>query len=181
MTDKEMQNSATSIRDVLNFQFDVSWQLLEIHLTDLEEEECLWRPASRGLHVFNKSGIWVEDWPDTEAYDIGPPSIAWLTWHIIFWWSMVFDYSFGNGTLKREDLHWPGNMNAVREKMIKLRDEWRTALAKLSEEELLSCQRTKWPFEGRSFYELVAWLNVELMKNAAEIGYCRFLYGSRKP
>jgi len=25
----------------------------------------------------------------------------------------------------------------------------------------------------------MAWLNVELMKNAAEIGYCRFLHAAR--
>lgn len=92
---------------------------------------------------------------------------------------MVFDYSFGNGTLTREDVHWPGNMIAVREKMIQLCDKWRTALATLSDEEFLSCERTKWPFKDKPFYELAAWLNLELMKNAAEIGYCRFIYASR--
>ena len=37
-----------------------------------------------------------------EGYDIGPPSIAWLTWHIGFWWSMVLDHSFADGTLSRD-------------------------------------------------------------------------------
>jgi hypothetical protein len=27
--------------------------------------------------------------------------------------------------------------------------------------------------------DVVSWLNVELMKNAAEVGYVRFLYGAR--
>jgi hypothetical protein len=93
---------------------------------------------------------------------------------------MVLDYSFGNGTMARKDVHWSGSIVAVREKLIQMRDEWRKILATLSDEEFLSCKRTKWPFEDKPFYDLAAWLNLELMKNAAEIGYCRFLYASRK-
>lgn len=180
MNDKATQNSMDSVRNALIFQFDISWQLLEFHLNGLGDEECLWKPCSKGLHVINKQGIWSTDWPETESYDIGPASIAWLTWHITFWWSMVFDYSFGKGTLEREDIQWSGSTIAVKEKIIKLRDEWKTILTTISDEEFLSCKRTKWPFEDKPFYELAAWLNLELMKNAAEIGYCRFLYASRK-
>jgi len=36
--------------------------------------------------------------------------------------------------------------------------------------------RTKWPFREGSFGDVVAWVNVELTKNAAEIGYARFLF-----
>lgn len=179
MSDKNIKKSVDEIRNLLEFQFEISWQLLEIHLTELDDSECLWRPSSRGLHVVNNSGTWEADWPDSEAYDIGPSSIAWITWHIIFWWSMVFDYSIGDGILEHEDVYWPGDMVNVRKKIIQLRDEWRTVLKTLPEEGLISCERTKWPFEDKPFYELAAWLNIELMKNAAEIGYCRFLYASQ--
>lgn len=37
-------------------------------------------------------------------------------------------------------------------------------------------ERTRWPFRDRPFGDVVAWVNVELTKNAAEIGYARFLY-----
>ncbi|ADR29921.1 hypothetical protein AMK90_02595 [Escherichia coli] len=67
------------------------------------------------MHIHNEDGTWHADWPDSESYDIGPASIAWLTWHIIFWRSMVFDYFFGNGTLTHEEAQWPGNITAVRE------------------------------------------------------------------
>jgi hypothetical protein len=33
--------------------------------------------------------------------------------------------------------------------------------------------------QDRPFSDIVGWLNVELMKNAAEIGYARFLYAVR--
>ncbi len=180
MNNQDIRNSTDSVRDMLMFQLDISWKLLELHLTDLDNGECLWKPGPRGLHVVNESGIWRADWPDTEAYDMGLPSIAWLTWHITFWWSMVFDHSFGSGTLTRENVYWPGDMKAVREKMIELHDKWKTVLGTLPDEELLSCERTKWPFQDTPFYQLAAWLNLELMKNAAEIGHCRFLYASRK-
>lgn len=174
------KNSIDCIRDTLKFQFDISCQMLEYHLSSIEDVECLWKPCPKGLHVNNKSGEWCADWPETETYDIGPSSIAWITWHIIFWWSMVFDYSFGKGTLTREAVFWPGSAIATKEKIYQLRDEWKTVLATLSDEKLLSSEKTKWPFEGKPFYELAAWLNLELMKNAAEIGCGRFLYASQK-
>lgn len=176
---KKTQNSTDPIRDALKFQFDIAWQLLEYHLNGLEDEESLWKPSEKGLHVTEEDGIWRADWPDTESYDIGPSSIAWLTWHITYWWSMVFDYSFGNGSLTREDVHWPGSMAAVRERIGRLRDDWTAVLETMPDEELLSGGKTKWPFDGRPFCELAAWLNLELMKNAAEIGCGRFLYASR--
>ena len=71
-------------------------------------------------------------------------------------------------------------MAAVRERCIKLIDQWKACVAELSDDEFISCERTRWPFQHRPFYEVVAWLNLELMKNASEIGYCRFLYASKK-
>ncbi|WP_028778062.1 DinB family protein [Shimazuella kribbensis] len=180
MNDKNIQNLTGNIRNTLHFQFSISWQMLEIHLTDLEDKEYLWRPSSKGLHVFNESEVWCADWPESEAYDIGPASIAWLTWHITFWWSMVLDHSFGNKTLARKDVSCTGNIKETKERIIHLRNEWEIALSELSENEFLSSERTRWPFIDKPFHELVAWLNLELMKNAAEIGYCRFLYASQQ-
>lgn len=179
MNDKHSQGTADCIRNTLNFQFQISWQLLDLHLSGLEDEEYLWRPAAKGLHVFKGAGGWLADWPESETHDIGPPSIAWLTWHITYWWTMVLDYSFGHGTLTRADVGCLGNIHETRERIARLRDEWEAAVAELSDEAFLSSNRTKWPFADRPFHELAAWLNLELMKNAAEIGYCRFLYATR--
>lgn len=143
----------------------------------LTTEECLWRPALRGPHVHPANdGSWHADWPEREDYDIGPPSIAWITWHIGFWWSMVLDHSFGDRTLVREQVAWPGNAESVRGSLTRLRDQWRFRLESLSDDELQSQERTTWPFVDRPFGDVIAWVNVELAKNAAEIGYARFLY-----
>ncbi|HEU4429825.1 MAG TPA: DinB family protein, partial [Myxococcota bacterium] len=125
-------------------------------------------------------GMWRADWPEREGYDIGPPSIAWLTWHIGFWWSMAIDHSFGDATLTREQVLWPGDADAVRTSIARLHRDWRAAIERLSDEELRSSQRARWPLRDRPFADVIAWANVELTKNAAEIGYARFLFAVRK-
>ena len=98
----------------LRRQFETAWLLTDLHLTGLGTEECLWRPASQGMHVHRAAdGTWRADWPEHERYDLGPPSIA-------------------------------------------------------------------WPFRDRPFGDVVAWVNIELTKNASELGYARFLYAVRR-
>lgn len=171
---------ADEARDYLIRQLETAWKLTTFHLDDLTTEECLWRPAQKGLHIHQVlDGTWRADWPDHEGYDLGPPSIAWLTWHLGFWWSMVLNHSFGDATLSREKVMWPGNADDVREWLGGLQGEWRLAIEQLTEDDLRSAQRTRWPFQDRPFGDVVAWANIELTKNAAEIGYARFLYAVR--
>lgn len=166
--------------DLLLRQLDIAWQLTDYHLTGLTTDECLWRPAPVGLHVHRAAdGLWRADWPEREGYDIGPASIAWLTWHLGFWWSMALDHSFGPATLTREQVTWPGDADGVRAWISRLHADWRAALAPLTAADLRASQRTRWPLQDRPFGDIVAWATVELMKNAAEIGYARFLHAAR--
>ena len=57
--------------------------------------------------------------------------------------------------------------------------EFAAALEQLTDADLKSTRRTRWPFQNRPFGDVIAWVNVELTKNAAEIGYARFLYAVR--
>src|SRR5690606_6969192 len=83
---------------------------LDLDPSPTRRSSDLWRPAARGLHVHQlPDGRWQAGWPDHEGYDLGPSSIAWLTWHMVFWWSMVLDHSFGEARLSREDVVWPGS------------------------------------------------------------------------
>lgn len=164
----------------LTRQFDTAWSLTAFHLRGLTAEECLWRPAAQGLHVHqDPDGRWRADWPTHEGFDLGPSSIAWLTWHLGFWWSMVLDHSFGDAVLSREKVMWPGTADDVREWLGQLQARWRMVLEQVTDEDLRSAQRTRWPFQDRPFGDVIAWVNVELTKNAAEIGYARFLYAVR--
>ncbi|MCW5718376.1 MAG: DinB family protein [Bauldia sp.] len=175
-----MTADGNPMRRALVGQFDIAWALASYHLDGLTTAECLWRPAARGLQVAqHDDGTWVADWPDHEGYDLGPPSIAWLTWHMVFWWSVVLDHSFGDGRLQREAVAWPGSAEAARGAIGVLQGRWRAAIDALTDADLGTDERTRWPFAGRPFAEIVAWANIELTKNAAEIGYARFLYAVR--
>ncbi len=163
----------------LSRQFETAWKLTSFHLDGLTTQECLWRPAPVGLHVHPApDGSWRADWPDHEGYDLGPSSIAWLTWHLGFWWSMVINHSFGDGSLSRQDVTWPGNASGVRDWINLLQAEWQGAIAPVTATDLHSPQRTRWPFQDRPFGDVIAWVNLELTKNAAEIGYARFLFAT---
>jgi hypothetical protein len=164
------------LRDALLRQFDIAWALAEYHLNELTNEECLWRPAPKGLHVYEQEGVWRADWPEHDGYDLGPSSMAWITWHIVFWWSQVIDHSFGSATLARDDVTWPGDVENVKLRIDELRRAWRAHVERLSDDELRDTARTRWPFQDKPFADVVSWLNIELTKNAAELGYARFLY-----
>jgi DinB superfamily len=166
----------------LDRQLAAAWGLLELHLTGISDAEMLWRPAPVGMHVHdNGDGQWVADWPDREDYSIGPPSIAWVTWHIGFWWSMVLNHSFGDATLQRVDVMWPGSAETARAWLNGLHDSWVSRLDELGDDELEATTRTRWPMRDRPFADVVGWANGELMKNAAEIGFARFLYAASHP
>lgn len=161
-------------------QFDTASRLTRYHLDSLGSEECLWRPAAQGLHVHvGADGRWYADWPQHEGYDLGPSSIAWITWHMGFWWSMVIDHSFGAGTLAREQVTWPGTAEAARAWVYGLETQWRARIEAMTPNELQALDHTRWPFRDRPFADVIAWVTLELTKNAAEIGYARFLYAGR--
>lgn len=167
------------LRDTLLRQFDIAWALTEYHLTGLTTDECLWRPAAKGLHVHERDGAWHADWPESEGYDLGPSSIGWITWHMVFWWASVLDHSFGAGTLERPQIHWPGSAHAAIARIRELQGTWRTEVERLTDDDLRATTRTRWPFSGKPFADVIGWLTVELTKNAAELGYARFLYAAR--
>ena len=167
------------LRDVLLRQLDLAWALASYHLDGLTTDDCLWRPAARGPHVRRiEEGAFVPDWPPDESYSAGPPSIAWISWHILMWWSLAFDRNFGPGTLQREDIGWPGEAEGLRLHLQRLHEQWRERLQSLDDAALQSSDRVRWPFDDRTLAELFAWANVELTKNAAEIGYVRFIRGA---
>lgn len=169
------------LRDVLLRQFDTAWALAAYHLDGLTTEECLWRPAATGPHVRRDAeGVWRADWPEHEGYDLGPPSIAWISWHMDYWWSTALDRALGAGVLAREDVVWPGDADGVRARLERHHRDWRVALEGMDDEALASMERVRWPFTARPFADLAGWLTVELAKNAAEIGYARFLYAARE-
>lgn len=155
-------------------QFDTSWRLAAYHLDGLDMAACLWRPAAHGLHITPATdGGWAGAWPETESYALGPSSIGWLAWHMGYWLSMAIDHNFGDGRL--DSVIMPDD---PREWITGLAEAWRAQVAALPEAGWQESDRSRWPFRGQPFADVVAWANIELMKSAAEIGYARFLHAA---
>lgn len=169
-----------NIKENILVQLEMCWQLYLYHTDNLEEEEALWSFSPTGLQVRMQDNEWCIDWPESESYEIGPSSITWIMWHIIYWWSTALDCSFEKGTLKKEDIPWPGSIEKAKATIKLLHDTWVSKLSDLSDADYQSTQYAKWPLADRNFIDIALWLNAELMKNAAEIGYGRFLYASCK-
>lgn len=174
----ETPPEVNAVRDLLQSQFQISWALLAYHLEDLGSDECLWRPSPSSPHVEpNEQGKWVAQWPESESYALGQASIAWTTWHICYWWTKAIGHLSGNVRIERDDVEWPGPVD-VRRTLEELRHDWLRLLADWSERELHLPVTDSWPLPDASPSTIAAWLNLELMKNAAEIGAVRFLFGS---
>lgn len=174
-----MAESNNALIDNIKFQFNISKKLLDYHLSSLSQEEYLWCSPNCGLYIQEIDGKWYANFPEEETYDMGTPSIAWTLWHITFWWEMVFNHSFGDGTLTKEQINVHKDVEAVKLNIYSLIERWEKTLCNITEEELYSKRYSKFPFNNEvEFHKLASWLNLELMKNASEIGYVRFEYAS---
>lgn len=120
-----MQGTEYYIKECLLKQFDISWQLLNYHLKDLSIEECLWQPTEKGFFLIKvDDNNYKGSFPVSESYNIGAPNIAWLTWHIDYWWSMVINHTFGNATLDADMIEWNPSIPDIQRKFYELKNNW---------------------------------------------------------
>lgn len=157
-------------------QFDLAWALADLHLSALSEGDFTWEPAPLVWTVHrDATGVWWPDWADTEPDPIPVPTIAWTTWHMIFWWSTTLAHVGGYPVPERVEIPWPGPEGCVM-RIRQLSERWRELLVSLSDADLVVPSAFPWGAgSGRTVADTVLWLNVELTKNAAEIGQLRML------
>ncbi|MGK5529096.1 DinB family protein [Streptomyces sp. URMC 129] len=166
-----------SRRDLLRWQFDLTWGLFDYHLERLVEADARWEPAALCWTVRRgPGGTWVPDWADTEPEPVPVPTIGWLSWHIGWWWGTAADHLRGRTPRERTEVTWPGTTTAAVAWLRALRSDWLTALEGLTDTDLDAPAPFPWPDDsGHTIAHLVGWVNSELMKNAAEIGQLRLL------
>ncbi|EID56579.1 DinB family protein [Saccharomonospora xinjiangensis] len=164
-------------RDLVRRQFDLTWSLLDLHLTELVAEDFVWEPAQHcGTMRQDTGGTWVADFAESEPHPIPVPTIGWVTWHLGWWWTAALDHARGRKPRGHDEIPWPGVGEATIDWVRGLRAEWIAVLDQLSDEDLDSTASFPWPEEaGRTVADTVAWVNAELMKNTAEIGQLRVL------
>ena len=93
----------------LRRQFDLAWALADLHLSALSDEDHLWEPGPLVWTVHeDASGRWWADFADIEPDPIPVPTIGWLTWHMILWWSTALAHVDGRPPAPHSEIDWPG-------------------------------------------------------------------------
>ncbi|MEZ3178307.1 DinB family protein [Streptomyces pimonensis] len=169
--------------DLLRRQFDLTWSLFEYHLERLEPDDFLWEPVGNCWTVRRAGdGTWVPDFAESEPDPVPVPTIGWLSWHIGWWWSVTIDHARGREPRQRDDITWPGAGEPTVEWLRGLRADWLEALDRLTGADLDSTAPFPWQNDPRhTVAHMIAWVNAELMKNAAEIGQLRLQRAADRP
>ena len=161
---------------MLLWQLGVASSLFDVVIAGLSEDEALRPPVTGAWSVRRgEDDVWRADWADDEPVPAPPATVAWLLWHIGWWWSDVTGRAFGEGAVQRHEAPWPGSAAAAIERVRDCHARWRDGLAGVSVVDLSSTSLGDrcWPLTGLPFSHVAAWVNGELMKNAAEIGATR--------
>lgn len=163
--------------DDIVWQFDLAWALADIHLSALTDDDFLWKPAPLTWTVrLDDAGTWRPDWADSEPDPIPVPTIGWLTWHIMWWWSAALDHLADRPPTDRTDVAWPGNGADAVARLRELAARWREAVAGLTPDRLAARSTFPWSADAnRTISHTALWVNVELTKNIAEIGQLRLI------
>lgn len=161
---------------LLRWQFELSWSLVDFHLSRLKPDDHLWEPAARSWSVRpDDDGRWVPDWQVPEPDPPPVPTIAWLTWHIGWWWSVALDHLRARMPQDRTQIAWPGSGDAAVAWLRELRREWLAVVNGLTEPDLDAVALFPWKDSEHTVAHLLGWVNAELMKNGAELGQLRML------
>lgn len=168
--------------EVLRGQFDLTWALAQHHLARVSTASLLWEPVPSCWTVrADATGFWRPDWEVPEPDPVPPPTAAWITWHWGWWWTVATAHLEGGTPPDREDVGWPGDAAGTAAWLAGLHARWVTLLGRLDEPALDAPAAFPWPSEaGRTTADLLAWANVEMMKNVAELGQLTMLHAAAR-
>lgn len=158
------------VRDVLLGQYDIARSLFEYHMAALTDEDLFWSPSAHRWTMHDVGGRWRPDLAETEPDPVPVPTIAWLTWHMGWWSQSATAHLQQTAAPSPEQAGWPGaRASAIVDWLQAIHNAWRVALAGAQR---LDAEATyPWePGSGRTVADMAAWFNVELTKNASEIG-----------
>lgn len=175
-----LPSAAVDWRQLCAWQFNVAWALFEEHVPRLGESQCRWSPAAEPLDVWrDHHGRWHGVWLDPEPPDPPPPTMAWLTWHLGYWWTATLAERAGAPIAEPHEVEWPGTLADAITWLRELRSRWLMVLDGLTDADLARPAHFPWRHRtDRTVAHQVWWVNAELMKNVAEIGQLRFLHAA---
>ena len=191
---------------ILLDQLDAVWEMLDARLRErkpfqsevgsapptLTDEEYFWEPAPGCWSIRRRAEArtarahgrdeWVMDYDSPEPQPPPFTTIAWRLGHIALWQLMRYDYTFGERSLRIDEIAWPSTaQDAVRLVETSYR-QWRTALEGITTADLDMVGRSQMPYgldPHVRFVDLLAWTNTEFAHHAAEVALLRDLYRVR--
>lgn len=163
-------------------QFELTWLLAQYHLPKLTDENCLWAPSNNIWTVrLSSEGRWRPDFVETEPEPIPTPTVAWISWQILWWWNGALAALEERTPPSASEIDWPGSALATRNRLEELSLKWRVALSTLETRAVgeNSERMVSFPWSRpKPLREMLGWVNVELMKNISEIGYVLHLHAN---
>lgn len=161
---------------LLRWQLTLATRLANHHLPALTDEACFWMPAPGAWTVWQgEDGLWRPDWAGEEPDPAPAATIAWLSWHLIWWLSDLMASIREQPRTPPEQCFWPGSAQATAERVQSLLGQWEATLESLQASALTKPANYPWP-EPRELRQVIALANVELTKNVAEIGTLRHAF-----
>lgn len=166
------------MRDLLLQQLEIPWSLATRHyFPGVARDEVVvhWEPTSNVVRLRVRDEHYYADWPDEESHPMPDATIGWLLWHIEWWWADAIAGARGEAGQKPTSVPWSGSLQASQQQLTLLHDEWQNVL---NTTDLDTACTAPWP-TPQPLSTIAAWVNVELMKNVAEIGQILRLHGNQ--
>ena len=155
------------MRSLLLDQLEIPWTMATQYvLPRLTPALLFWEPSPNVLTVRRSAEGWHAGLPESEDPPVPDTTIAWLLWHIEWWWGDALAGAVGRTARQPADVAWSGSLDASVAELHRLHDAW---VELLTHHDLAATCAGPWP-TPQPLSTIAAWVNVELMKNVAELG-----------
>lgn len=155
------------MRTLLLEQLEIPWALASRYiLPNLTPAHLFWEPSRNVVSVKKTPEGWRSQLPESETPPVPDTTIAWLLWHIEWWWGDAVAGVEGRTARAPADVAWSGTLSDSLAELNRLHAAW---VEILSQRDLAMRCAGPWP-TPQPLSTIAGWVNVELMKNVAELG-----------
>lgn len=159
-------------RVLLQRQLNIMWQFAEDFVVDqVDLGLALWETSANVCTVRHDADGWVADWPDEDHPPLPDATIAWLLWHIEWWWNDTIARITGRPGMSPSDHSWSGGTAGI----VAAKQAWDRILAEADLDAVVDWHMP----EPQPVWFIASWVNVELTKNLAEINQLLTTYRNR--
>lgn len=144
------------------------WRFATDFIIDqIDLELALWEPSTNVCTVRQTGDGWSADWPDEDKGPLPDATIAWLLWHIEWWWTDTIAMVNGQPGVSPSAYRWSGGAGGL----VAAKQAWDQIVSDADLDALVAWHMA----EPQPVWFIASWVNVELTKNLAEINQLKGL------